>query len=81
MPVKGNGYGDSKEVAGAGDGSTTVDSKEVASPHKVPVASTKTEAQRHYGHRPCDFIGYWHQDKAEDGLLREKVRRLRRSQS
>ncbi len=37
----------------------------------------RTEAQRHYGHRPCDFIGYWHQDKAEDGLLLEKVRQMR----
>ncbi len=37
----------------------------------------RTEAQRHYGHRPCEFIGYWHQDKAEDELLLEKVRQLR----
>ena len=37
----------------------------------------KTEVQRHYGHRPCDFIGYWHQDKAEVALLQEKVRQMR----
>ena len=37
----------------------------------------KTDKQRHYGRRPCDFIGYWHQDKAEDELLQEKVRRIK----
>ena len=36
----------------------------------------KTDAQRQYDRRPCDFIGYWHQDKAEQDLLLEKVRRL-----
>ena len=38
----------------------------------------KTEAQRRSGRRPCDFIGYWHQEKAEQELMLEKVRRKRR---
>lgn len=38
----------------------------------------KTDVQRRTGRRPCDFIGYWHQDKAEEELLLEKVRRLKR---
>lgn len=38
----------------------------------------KTDFQRRHDHRPCDFIGYWHQEKAQQELFEAKVRRLKK---
>lgn len=40
----------------------------------------KTETQKRYGHRPCDYLGYWHQDNAQQEFMLEKAKRLRRNQ-